>query len=202
MRAVLLVLMLTVLLLPQAGAAPVNAVVRIWLSPPEIDVNAGFHDQYIVFNGTVSVDDTLDRELTVILQPLMSYPLGVACSPDYVVFRGSGSAPFNCTVKIPAKTNNLTSAVYVNAQAHYRTDIVGANQSPPVTVVVGALTAPAPHEDSFGIAYVSRNAGMLPVIVFLAVVVAAVSVWAAARRRRQKRAETAGMVTEGTSGPP
>ena len=150
----------------------------------------------------MSVEDSLDRELTVVLQSLTAYPLGVSCTPGYMVFTGSGSVPFNCTVKVPARTNNLTSSIYVNAQAHYRTDIVGANQSPPVTVVVGALPAPNATEDTFGIMYRSNSIGMLPAVVLLAVLVTAVSVWAAARRRRRKRAEASRSATEGISGPP
>ena len=188
MKAALPLLLLPVLLLPCCQAAPVNAVVKVDLYPAEANIDAGYQDQYFAFNGTVSVDDSLERELTVILQPVMTYPLGGSCSPDYVVFTGSGAAVFKCTVKVPAKTNNVTSAVFVNAQAHYRLDIVGTNQSPLVNVIVGALPPPDAKVDDFYFGYPSGSIGLLPAIIALAVVVAALSAFLFVRRRRKTKA--------------
>lgn len=191
MKTAIGALLLPLLFLPLAQAAPVPVVLNIVLSPPEMSAAASYHDQFLLFNGTVVVEDPLNREFYVRLQPVITYPLGGTCSPDYIVFTGSGTVPFNCSVKVPAKSQSLDSVLFVNAQAHYHSDVIGTNQSQRVQITVGALppaTTPA-NDPLFG--YSSSNVGMLPVIVLAVVLVAAVSAWAAARRRRRLRNEQA-----------
>ena len=127
---------------PTGQAAPVpKPSLSVDLSPAEQAVNYSSYVQDIVFFGRISLDDVPYAKYEVFLRSHDNPTWATSCTPDYVVFWGTGSAVFNLTVRVPMAESNHTTKIWVESRATYEDTDIAGNISAPVFVTVGPLPA-------------------------------------------------------------
>lgn len=172
-------------------AEPARANISLSLEYYEKDLQWNATDQSFSFNGTLTLEDALNREIDVSLYVVTPAGWSATCEPAINKFYRPGERTFTCTARYPYQTTNMTGNITVHGMASWRGDTVATNQSPPFTASVTRLPVEKftnltnPHKIDF----TTRLENILPHLELLAVIVAAVAVAAAAWRWRRKKRE-------------
>jgi len=175
--------------LPVSAAPERPLSIAITLETFEADVLWNASEQYVNFNGTVTLDDPASREIDVSL--FTSAPAGwsARCSPDIIKFHSAGDRSFTCNVHIGAVRGNMTGNITIDGVAYWRGDVMASNQSPVFFVHVTRLPVEKfenlsnPHKLDF----TTRLENVLPHILGLSASAATVAVSVLVWRRRRRR---------------
>jgi len=165
--------------------------IAITLETFEADVLWNASEQYVVFNGTLTLDDPVQREIDVSL--IASAPAGwsAGCSPDIIKFHSAGERSFTCNVHIGVVRGNMTGNITIDGTAYWRGDVMATNRSPAFSVHVTRLLVEKPYNmtNPKKIDFTTRLENILPHLaalgVLMATVVAVAVVWRWRRNRRE-----------------
>lgn len=172
------------------------------LAPGQLALNASYEEQLVTFEGTAAVDNPSGSEIDVYIVARNSALWWTSCTPKVFTVRGTGSVPFQLSVRVPASSCNRSVESWVEGEARFNGNLVGTNQSQRVTLAIGPLPRGATDQgrdsswlsSTFG---VKGNAPFTLAAIIAALAAAALSGWGVARRRRRRGRKAAG-VTEGT----
>jgi hypothetical protein len=144
---------------------------------------------WAAFNGTVALDDPLQRDIDVSLLASGTSGWGVSCSPSILSFSRAGELPFTCTVRITCVGSNATGTVVIQGMAYWRGEALVSNLSSPLVInVTKTLVQQSPNQASLhGLDFQKRLESSFPELVVLSVLVAATVVVAVVWTRRRKR---------------
>jgi hypothetical protein len=194
MRAVLAVaVMISFLLLARLPADAARAErpisITITLETFEAAVLWNASEQYVNFNGTLALDDPVQREIDVSLFASTPACWSAVCSPEIMNFHSAGDRSFTCNVHIGVVRGNMTGDITIEGTAYWRGDVMATNRSPAFSVHVTRLPVEKytnlsnPHKIDF----TTRLENILPQLTVLSVLVAAVAVVVVGWRWRRKR---------------
>ncbi len=174
-----------------ALAEPAQADIAITLGYYEQDIQWNASYQSFSFNGTLTLDDPLNREIDVSLYVVPPAGWSATCEPAINKFYHPGERGFTCTARYPFQATNMSGNITVHGVATWRGDTVATNQSWPFAVRLTRLPVEKytnltnPHKIDF----TTRLENILPHLAALAVIVAAAVAGVAAWRWRRRRRE-------------
>ena len=173
-----------------AGAAPERPVsITITLETSEADLLWNASEQYVYFNGTLTLDDPVQREIDVSLFTTAPPGWSALCSPEVNKFHSAGQRNFTCSVHPGNVRENMTGIITIQGMAYWRGDSVASNQSPPFSLHVTKLVVEKNYNltNPRKIDFTTRIENILPHLTVLAVLVATVAVAAVVWRWRKRR---------------
>lgn len=179
--------------LPVAAEPERPLAITISLETYEADVLWNASGQYLIFNGTLTLDDPIQREIDVSLFTVAPAGWSATCSPEVHKFHSAGERSFTCNYRMADVRGNMTANITVQGTAYWRGDVVATNQSLPFTVYVTRLPVEKfynisnPHKIDF----TTRLENIWPHLTVLAVLVATVAVVTVVWRWRRKRKDRA-----------
>jgi hypothetical protein len=173
-----------------AGAAPERPVsITITLETSEADLLWNASEQYVYFNGTLTLDDPVQREIDVSLFTTAPPGWSALCSPEVNKFHSAGQRNFTCSVHPGNVRENMTGIITIQGMAYWRGDSVASNQSPPFSLHVTKLVVEKNYNltNPRKIDFTTRIENILPHLTVLAVLVATVAAAAVVWRWRKRR---------------
>ena len=175
---------------PAEPTLPIS--VTIVLETYEADVVLAASEEWISFNGTLVLEDPLQREIDVSLTASCPAGWGASCDPPIHKFYTAGEKAFTCNVRVAGVKGNMTGTIVIQGMAHWRGEALASNLSPPLVINVTKLPVqPSSNQSGLqGPDFQKRLGSILPQLTVIAVLVAAVAVVAVAWRwRRRRRSE-------------
>jgi hypothetical protein len=172
---------------PAEPTAPIS--VTITLETYEARVSVNTTEGWAAFNGTVALEDPLQRDIDVSLLASGTSGWGVSCSPSILTFSRAGELPFTCNVRITCVGSNTTGTVVIQGMAYWRGEALVSNLSSPLVINVTRLPVQqSPNQTSLhGLDFKKSLENSLPELTVLSVLVAATVVVAVVWTRRRKR---------------
>jgi hypothetical protein len=180
--------------LPAAAEPTAPISVTIALETCEAQVSVNTTEGWATFNGTVALDDPLQRDIDVSLLASGTSGWGVSCSPSILSFSRAGELPFTCNVRITCVGSNTTGTVVIQGMAYWRGEALVSNLSSPLVINVTKVPVQqSPNQTSLhGLDFQKRLESSFPELVVLSVLVAAGAVvvvgWRWRRKRRRSQA--------------
>jgi len=177
--------------LPVAAEPTLPISVTIVLETYEADVVLAASEEWISFNGTLVLEDPLQREIDVSLTASCPAGWGASCDPPIHKFYTAGEKAFTCNVRVAGVKGNMTGTIVIQGMAHWRGEALASNLSPPLVINVTKLPVqPSSNQSSLqGPDFQKRLGSILPELTALALLVATVAVIAVVWRLRRKRRE-------------
>ena len=174
---------------PAAAAPERPLTIAITLETFEADVLWNASRQYVSFNGTLTLDDPVSREIDVSLFSIAPAGWSAECSPDVITFRSAGVRSFTCNVLIGVVQGNMTGNITIDGVAYWRGDVMAANQSPVFSVHVTRFLVEKPFNmtNPHDIDSTTRLENVLPQVLGLSAIGATVAVSLLVWRWRRKR---------------
>jgi len=177
--------------LPVAAEPTLPISVTIVLETYDADVVLAASEEWISFNGTLVLEDPLQREIDVSLTTSCPAGWGASCDPAIHKFNNAGERSFICNVRVAGVKGNMTGTMVIQGMAYWRGEALASNLSPPLVINVTKLPVqPSSNQSSLlGPDFQKRLGSILPELTMLVLLVATVAVIAVAWRRRRKRRE-------------
>jgi hypothetical protein len=174
------------------AASPVYPELSLSISPAEVSLAASPNYQEVRFEGAAALDNPSGVPVIVTLSGKVTEGWLTTCSPNLLNFYGSGSMPFNLTLRVDAGACNKTVRAWAEGDALIHGETVSSNQSQKSTIILGDLpgyTTRQNPDSSWLTSTVSGNLAFSPATALLVLIVIFVAIagLGLVRRRRKRK---------------